>query len=170
MHARRNSFWRAVIRCWFALVMVCSPMLVGCEAQVGDAGALIDAGAAIDANQVNPPVIPDAALPDANFSLLCDQVYGGALEYIPCEATAEHCAFANRTNGETCETVCKALGGECIDARDNPSTPGQECTEIPDRDDDCLTAGRTTEICVCTVVDPSPLPDAGLSTGASTRL
>ncbi len=169
MHARQNRLWETVARCWFALAIISCPTLVGCEAGVGETAAAIDAaGPAIDAADVTPPVIADAALADANFSLLCDQIYGGAPGYIACEASGQECAFANDTNGATCESVCTAVGGKCIDARDNPATPGQECTEIPNTDDNCLTAGRTTEICVCSGPEATPLPDAGLSTGDPT--
>ena len=62
----------------------------------------------------------------------CDEMYGGAMDYMLCEEAADSCRF-NVTIAMTanCTMVCESFGGSCIGAQLNDADP-------------CLSTGDTT--------------------------
>ena len=125
----------------------CGEGRIGAPLGQADSGLAIDAPApTIDA--ATP--LPDAApLPDAPPPPTCDQLYGGAPEYILCDEQPDTCEFNARTDGGDCNEMCQDFGGTCVMAYDNQTGNGLDCIRVEATGDDCTT-NRTTEICVCT--------------------
>jgi len=89
---------------------------------------------------------PDTSAPDAYVPSLCQLQYGDAPGHVPCSETASSCQFNATISGSTCHALCREHGGVCLEAYDNPTGAGQECTSIGT--DTCATE-HDSEICVC---------------------
>ena len=126
-----------------------------------DAASPTDAG--LDSGTVHPPdagldaAVPpadaglDAALPppDAGVDaspgpLPCDDRYGSADSYERCDAPDDRCAFYSQLGGQSCEDVCRDLGGQCLEARADSANGCADQGAV-----DCGT-GQSDGICVCT--------------------
>lgn len=74
----------------------------------------------------------------------CDDMYGGAADYMLCEEAADSCRFAVTVTMTSCTSVCEAFGGACIGGQLNEKPV---CTSTGDIT--CEDTSSNTVICIC---------------------
>ena len=75
----------------------------------------------------------------------CQERYGSVREFILCSQTEDSCSFNARTDGGSCNDVCRSFGSACLGARGNENSA--PCTPLSGPDTCESTQG--TEICIC---------------------
>lgn len=93
------------------------------------------------------PATTDATGTDGSGGMAtCDEMYGGAADYILCEEAADSCRF-NVTIGmaSNCTAVCESFGGTCNGAQFNDEDP---CVSTGDATCDDMTVNDL--MCICT--------------------
>jgi len=88
---------------------------------------------------------------DAGFDAgppTCDDLYGGAVDYLFCASTPTECEFfTTQDRIRTCNSTCEAFGGTCLRRwRDSSSDPCGHRDRTPRS---CGTVGNLSDICVC---------------------
>jgi len=128
----------------------------------GDAGP-VDTGML----DVGPTDSGDTSLPDTSMDAstdtgpvdtgvdtsappTCDELYGGAPDYIYCRETAMECEFYTALElTRSCTDTCASLGGSCIRQYRNLNGVDEECVRDGVTDRSCDDTGLNDDICVC---------------------
>ena len=58
----------------------------------------------------------------------CDQQFGEASRYEYCSGTSNSCSFGVNLDFESCDFICRSLGGECLSARLTDEEDIEPCT------------------------------------------
>ena len=85
----------------------------------------------------------DGEATDAAPGASCRDLFGDAPVYMPCDESADTCAFFTRGGVRTCDAICEELGAGCVSSYAavdscDPDTGDQECA-VP----------NAAQICVC---------------------
>jgi hypothetical protein len=123
------------------------PDVAPLDAPPGDDAGSPDAGPP-DAGppDVGPPDTgpPDSGPPDAGPRPTCRELYGGVGGYYRCQETATTCEFyTNPSGSQSCDAVCAAGGGTCLDA-------WRELYPCGHREDRTCGFAMDDMICLCT--------------------
>lgn len=82
---------------------------------------------------------------DTGAAATCDEMYGGATDYMLCEEAADSCRFNVTTAmAASCDMVCQSFGGTCVGAQLNEADP---CTSTGDTT--CDDGGNNDLMCIC---------------------
>ncbi|MEM6291554.1 MAG: hypothetical protein AAGA54_09825 [Myxococcota bacterium] len=91
------------------------------------------------------PTTGDGDTSTGGVAMSCDQLYGGADDYLLCVEADDSCSFNTTTMQMTnCTQVCESFGGMCLSAQFNEA---ELCTA--NGDTTCDDAGNMDLICTC---------------------